>query len=734
MMKLVSKQKCSSRLICLMICHAIFLSHRHQQAYLVSGFLQHHTQHHQSPAPVTLPPFSDVSSICPFSPQGTTSLLLLSSSSSYNRSKKTNAVRGSSSSRVRLHLAGEDGDEGLSLTTTKTKAKKKKNTKGKTKGEIVGNGETTVLSSTTAEAGKTKSSSNTAKRWKKIGSVAKGIDPTSQQNRRPPPQQRQQYPNPNRKGGPRGKFQNNNNNNSNRKNLNNNPNTNKKKKGYVWSPPENRKLNQEIVSCENAQQVLQLAATQKGALSTVGGGGKFNSVNFSTVLHRLGKHLQYNNFNDRDNHKNNAGKPDYTQIAQANRAKILADPRFALLLCCTAEAFAASSSPDKEPIRDITNSAIRFSSREMSNIAWAMAKFNIVPPQRVLPIDMDGAADHLDELASTVRNQVYQVAKERRSGQPHQQPSTVWMADVSKLCGYLLDLIQSKSMKVDPNQFQIQEWSNMIWALATVQRGSETTIAFIVNSLITGMGIELGDSQDNPEAALRPQEWSNSVWAVATSGVLGPEQKLLPFVADLMEEYPPHAFLEKFKPQELSNTAWGVATILSKSDQKELLQGPAANASLRILRQVAKQLIQRQGVGYKSQELTNTIWAFATLGFGLPSSTSSAVLNDNKGTDYTFLKSDDEEGDKQLMQTAVNVVIATAKNHERQLGFFRSQEINNVAWTLCRLEYPFDGGGNDQSNIGGDEFLKMIGQEMGNTRRPVTSQVTNNEFFFWFVA
>jgi hypothetical protein len=46
----------------------------------------------------------------------------------------------------------------------------------------------------------------------------------------------------------------------------------------------------------------------------------------------------------------------------------------------------------------------------------------------------------------------------------------------------------------------------------------------------------------------------SSIRALGTSGVVGPEKELFPFVADLMDNNPD--FVEEFKPQELSNTIW----------------------------------------------------------------------------------------------------------------------------------------------------------------------------------
>jgi hypothetical protein len=494
---------------------------------------------------------------------------------------------------------------------------------------------------------------------------------------------------------------NNNNNNNNKRPYSKSRNNYYKKKG-PYSPPPNRRLNQEIVKCETAQEVLQCVASQKGALSTFGGGGKLNSVNFSTAVHRLAKHLMYNNYGG-DDPKNN----------DANRAKVLSDPRFALLLCSTAEAIDNTQNIQLGDANDGSNhnnnkdEQIVFNSREMSNIAWALAKYKIVPPQRVMPVDVSSTSiGLLQEKSKEVRLMVYQVAKERAAeGESPGGYATTWLPGVSQLCGHLLDYISSRVIEIaDSNQFQLQEFANLLWALATTQRADERIFSFVTDRLMRGMETQIVQSRESE--GLRPQEWSNSIWALATSGISGPEEELLPFVADLMDKHP--EFVAAFKPQELSNTAWGVATILSKRSSTRL-DCPASDAALRIFRNVAKQLIARQGEGYKTQELTNSVWAFATLGFGLPISASARFISENRSTDYTFLKSDDEEGDKELMESAVRIV--TDQAIHKQMRYFRSQELNNVAWAMHRL------------NQRDDQLLNMIGKELANTKRPVTSQV-----------
>lgn len=149
-----------------------------------------------------------------------------------------------------------------------------------------------------------------------------------------------------------------------------------------------------------------------------------------------------------------------------------------------------------------------------------------------------------------------------------------------------------------------------------------------------------------------------------------------------------------------SSLCRGVATILSK--QSGHADGPVSSAALRIVRQCAMQLIKRDGEDYKTQEITNTVWSFATVGFGLKGGTAA-----DAGNDYTFLQSDDIEGDILLMEDALKVAMKLAK---QMVSKFRSQELNNLAWAMARL---------DQKD---EELLEMIGKELAHPKRQVQSQ------------
>ena len=127
-----------------------------------------------------------------------------------------------------------------------------------------------------------------------------------------------------------------------------------------------------------------------------------------------------------------------------------------------------------------------------------------------------------------------------------------------------------------------------------------------------------------------------------------------------------------------------------------------SEAALKIMRHITRQFIQRDGKQYKSQEVSNTVWSLATLGFGVTDTKPS-----NTGNEYTFLDSDDPLGDKQLMEETMAVAIRHIKENCRR---YKSQEMNNFAWTMARL------GQRD------DDLLKIMGNELINPKRRVTSQ------------
>lgn len=382
-----------------------------------------------------------------------------------------------------------------------------------------------------------------------------------------------------------------------KKKSNNNKKINKRKGYKKWNKHNNSKeqnhsiiLNYQIIQQENAEDVLSLVASQKGALSKIAAGGKLSSVNLSTAIHRLTKHVLSSNYRSHDDKNRNI---DGSNSSNNSRSKILADPRFALLICSAAEALVESTEIGQQ----------QFGGREMSTIAWAISKLNIAPPQSAMTVD-----DHSNvpikvrQKSGDVRSIIFNVAKQRAQEGQHVSDNTMtnqasWIPKLSELCGMLVDLIVLKAMSLDRRSFRQLELSNLLYASATTDRGTEDTFDLVIDSMI--------ESETNPDNTdmSKPQEWSIPLWCCAKSGITGPGERLMRFISSMLDTR--QGFVEQFKPQELSNLAWATATILSKRDGNQP-DNPTRQAALKICRHATKELVRRQGIGYKSQELTNS--------------------------------------------------------------------------------------------------------------------------------
>lgn len=468
-------------------------------------------------------------------------------------------------------------------------------------------------------------------------------------------------------------------------------------------------LNKKITSQDSAQDILRVLALTKGSLSSIAGGEKLSTVNFSTSIHRIARHVtQYTS-------KNKPGN---------DRADILKDPRFALLMCSMAEALLDGAEKTDFKFRSSMHQGQSeygrnyFGARELANIAWAIAKINIAPPDSTMPVDIGNAESLLREKSEFLRSAIFDVAKQRAtSGSSSSSSPSLWIPALSELCGLIVDTVCAKALTLDPKKFQQQELANLMWALATVRRPNQDVFEFVITSIIASAKnrkeqMRCNSSNPNYKAKDKnmkddvvPQEWSIPLWVLAKTGTdMGHEEELLPFVNDMMANEP--GFLERFKPQELSNSVWAAATIISKRAQTA--QGAASDAALGILRHTSREMIRRQGEGYKTQELTNHAWAMATLGFGISANQAAKSAESCQLThSYTYLRSDDPEGDQALMEETLDVVIYKA---EQNLRRFTSQELNNLCWTMARLDRK------------DDKLLGMIGRELANPRKRVGSQ------------
>jgi len=148
------------------------------------------------------------------------------------------------------------------------------------------------------------------------------------------------------------------------------------------------------------------------------------------------------------------------------------------------------------------------------------------------------------------------------------------------------------------------------------------------------------------------------------------------------------------------------------SNQTDEENSEEDQSAIRILRWVAKSLIERIE-DFKPQEISNSIWAFATLGFG--ATTSTGQFNTNN--EYISLPSSQPELDRKLVSEALLVV---AKNAKSRLNRFRPQELNNMVWGYCRLGHYTD------------EMMKLyegVGQEILQRHRQFAPQVRVHVLF-----
>ena len=94
--------------------------------------------------------------------------------------------------------------------------------------------------------------------------------------------------------------------------------------------------------------------------------------------------------------------------------------------------------------------------------------------------------------------------------------------------------------------------------------------------------------------------------------------------------------------------------------------------------------------------MSNSIWAWATVGFGATSSN----IQFNTNNDYISILSDEPNQDKELVKRTLDIV---AENALSRLHRFRPQELNNLAWGFCRL-------GHYGPSL--DALFRGIGQEL----------------------
>lgn len=402
----------------------------------------------------------------------------------------------------------------------------------------------------------------------------------------------------------------------------NKKNNQKKNNYYSKELGQAKAINKELINASTTKEILDIFIAKGGAKGSAGG-DTFNSVNFSTCLHRLARFAnQHDNYNQRnqggEGHKNTNNKNGKSMTTDEKRRLVLSDPRTAILIASLSEAIVEPKS----------NKALVFNNRELANLGWAIAKLKVAPPSSIYPIvrptelakgskrsgQNEGpeiVSSNLEDMhhdivvtARKVRTQVLEVAKERSTLKTAAERAAVknkWIPTLSQLSGKGLDMIATQVLDI-LHDFNSQELANLLYAFANAGRADHILFEALSEQLVIRMEDKSKLRDQDKRKRPKPQEFSNSVWAFASAGLRGEGQiKLIDGVADTLD-HNDGAIVQDFKPQELSNTAWGLATLLGKRDSADLpMYKTEDKAALRILRWVGKALLERAD-DFKSQE------------------------------------------------------------------------------------------------------------------------------------
>jgi hypothetical protein len=141
-----------------------------------------------------------------------------------------------------------------------------------------------------------------------------------------------------------------------------------------------------------------------------------------------------------------------------------------------------------------------------------------------------------------------------------------------------------------------QEWSNTLWSAATLHQTAvdASTSAIVIGELQKGGHLLLQACAFSPTATqgAKPQEWSNTLWAAAV--LRWYDQRLFSQGAAALAAMPP----AHLKPQDVSNSLYACALCAHWDDNVQQLMGQVEEYDL---------------AAFSTQELTNTLYAWAVL-------------------------------------------------------------------------------------------------------------------------
>jgi hypothetical protein len=360
-------------------------------------------------------------------------------------------------------------------------------------------------------------------------------------------------------------------------------------------------LNKEITCCGSASDVLKLFVKVGGARPSTSsvGGANFNGVNFSTMVHRIA-------------------------CKATDKRQTVTDPRLAILFCAIAEQLAQDLGQFSLAN---SNKNLFFRGRELSNIAWSMAKLQfLVPPKETLPIlrylepseqhinlsdpdvqwtnQMKTLSNQLLVTSTLLRKQIVQIAEQKKKPKVEETadaPSYYsYIPTLRKLAGCVLDAIAANVLSIRTSNknntikesskkqqsvdcCNTQELANLLWAFGTTKRGDVTLAEELVLRLMIRAQQQTATTEKSTTSNLyddrqQPPPAAAAATATATSAIGGDASTM--------------------KAQEVSNSVWALARMGARGPNQIRFN------------QYAASLLDNEHVlhTFKTQELANTAW------------------------------------------------------------------------------------------------------------------------------
>ena len=232
-----------------------------------------------------------------------------------------------------------------------------------------------------------------------------------------------------------------------------------------------------------------------------------------------------------------------------------------------------------------------------------------------------------------------------------------------------------------PTDAKPQELSNLVWALASSRFGEESESDFIaLHSLMDKVALAAmsqlykfqpqGESQFNihystPKNANAGAEINNMAWAFARLNHPHP-----PLFEKIAEHFKKH--VNTFSAQDISATVWSFATLKF--------------GDLGMFESAAKMVTEKSVQNFKPQECSNILWSFATMNC-LPISLKILDREENEIAAKIKISMDildKRDNNNNNNNVFVNAYAAIANELIKRPYAFKDQELKDVLWSFSK--------------------------------------------------